>query len=309
MTRLPPLNALRAFEAAARHGSFAKAATELRVTAAAVSHQVKALEQTLGLKLFKRLPRGLVLTDAGRSYLPGLSEGFDRLARASQGLVGRRLRGALTVSVLPSFGAGWLVPRLPEFRRLYPDIDLLVRSEIRFVDFGSEDVDLAIRYSRSGFKGLRADRLLGEEIFPVCSPSLLNGPHPLRRMEDLRHYTLIHDGAGVDSDPWLLWRPWLQEAGLHDIDPRRGPAFTDSTMIYQAAIAGEGVALGRSAVIGEHLANGRLIRPFAAFRRAEFAYWAVSPAASSDEPHVAAFRRWIVGRARRDGAARPGRTS
>ena len=296
--RLPPLNALRAFEAAARHCSFAKAAGELRVTAAAVSHQIKALEQTLGVKLFKRLPRGLVLTDAGRSYLPGLTEGFERLARASHGIAGRRLRGALTISVLPSFASGWLVPRLGEFRAHYPDIDLLVRSDIRFIDFRTEDVDLAIRYSGAGFKGLRADKLLGEDIFPVCSPALLNGPWPLRRMDDLAHHALIHDGAGVESDPWLLWRPWLQEAGLGHIDPRRGPAFSDSTLMYQAAMAGEGVALGRSALVGEHLASGRLIRPFAAFRRAEFAYWVVTSADAGEGPHVAAFRRWITARAR-----------
>lgn len=299
--RLPPLNALRAFEAAARHCSFAKAAEELRVTAAAVSHQIKALEQLLGIKLFKRLPRGLVLTDAGRSYLPGLSDGFEQLARASQGIAGRRLRGALTISVLPSFGAGWLVPRLGEFRRLHPDLDLLVRSEIRPIDFRTEDVDVAIRYSRHAPAGLRVDHLMGEDLFPVCSPSLLNGLHPLRRIEDIRHHTLIHDGAGTEANAWQAWRPWLKEAGIDDIDPRRGPAFTDSTLIYQAAIAGEGIAIGRSALAGDHLASGRLIRPFAVERRSELSYWIVSATESADAPHVAAFRRWALARARRDG--------
>jgi LysR family glycine cleavage system transcriptional activator len=299
--RLPPLNALRAFEAAARHCSFAKAADELRVTAAAVSHQIKALEQLLGIKLFKRLPRSLVLTDAGRSYLPGLSDGFEQLARASQGIAGRRLRGALTVSVLPSFGAGWLVPRLGEFRRLHPDLDLLIRSEIRLVDFRTEDVDVAIRYSRHEPRGLRAERLMGEDLFPVCSPSLLNGPRPLRRMDDLRHHTLIHDGSGIEANPWQSWRPWLKEAAVDDIDPRRGPAFTDSTLIYQAAIGGEGIAIGRSALAGDHLASGRLIRPFAIERRSELAYWIVAPAATADAPHVGAFRQWAIARARRDG--------
>ena len=307
---LPPLNALRAFEAAARHLSFTRAAEELHVTPAAVSHQVKALEDQLGIRLFRRLVRGLVLTDAGRAYLPGLTEGLDALARATDTLRETGLKGLLTVSALPSLATRWLVPRLAGFGRLYPDIDVAVRADHHVVDFTSEDVDCAIRHGRGRYPGLRTDLLMTEEIFPVCSPKLLEGPRPLRRMEDLRHHTLLHDAVALPHEPWLTWAAWLRAAELTGVNPNRGPSFSDSNMLLQAAVAGQGVALGRTALTIDDLRAGRLVRPLPVSRPADCANYLVAPEATADQPKIAAFRAWLIDLIDRDlgtaGEAGPG---
>ena len=189
---LPPLNALRAFESAGRHLSFTKAAAELNVTPAAVSHQVKALEELLGVPLFRRLTRALRLTDAGRAALPTLSQGFDTLAQGVEQVRAHSESGVLTVSVSPSFGAMWLVPRLERFRIRHPDIEIRIDGTDRLVDPGRGDADVALRYGPGGYKGVRVDRLFGQVNTPVCSPALLRGEHPLRRPDDLRHHTLLH---------------------------------------------------------------------------------------------------------------------
>jgi len=288
--RLPPLNALRAFEAAARHLSVTKAAEELGVTPAAVSHQVRALEGTLGLELFQRLKGGLVLTDAGRLYLPGLTEGLDRLARATVQVQGQRLAGVLTVSTLASFATGWLVPRLGDFRACHPDLDVLIRTESRLVDFDREDVDVAIRYGRGSFPGLVAQPLMGEEVFPICSPVLLNTQPYLRKVDDLRHYVLLHDVDAEPHQPWMNWREWLNGTG---IDTSRGFRFTDSSVLIAAAVAGQGVALGRSALLGDLLESGHLVRPFEASRRAGWMYFLVAPERHLNRPKVVAFLAWL----------------
>ncbi len=294
--RLPPLNALRAFEAAGRHLSFTKAAEELHVTPAAISHQVKALEDTLGVKLFRRLTRGLLLTDAGQSCLPGLGEGFDRLADALEGLGGLEDGGVLTVSVLQSLAAKWLVPRLDRFHDAYPDIDLRVSSTIRLVDFARDDVDLAIRYGRGRWPGLRADLMLTEELFPVCSPALLEGPHPLKEPDDLRHHTLLHDESWkvVFIGDFPEWNAWLETAGVGDIDATHGPGMSPSAMVVQAAIDGQGVALGRSVLVESDLAEGRLVKPFELTIPLDYAYYVVCPENAAERPKVAAFRQWVI---------------
>jgi len=218
----PPLNALRVFEAAARHLSFTRAAQELNVTQAAVSHQVKALEDWLGLKLFRRLNRSLLLTDAGQAYLPTVRDGFQRLIDGTDRL--RRLErgGVLTVTAVASFVAKWLMPRLGRFRQRHPDLDVRISTEVRMVDFSREDIDMGIRYGGGGWPGLRIDHLLSEDVFPVCSPRLLEGMHPLTRPDDLRHHTLLHDDMRED------WRMWLMAAGVEGVDPTRGPGFSQN---------------------------------------------------------------------------------
>jgi LysR family glycine cleavage system transcriptional activator len=269
--RLPPLNALRAFEAAARHGSFVKAADELAVTPAAVSQQIRLLEADLGVALFRRLPRGLLPTEAARNAMPELRRAFAHLAQAVASIRGGSLAGSLTVSVIPSFAARWLVPRLTGFVRAYPEIELTVRAEIRNVNFAREEVDLGLRYGKGVYPGLDTRLLLTEEVFPVCAPSLLSGPKSLRRIEDLRHQTLLHDRQLSGEEPSLHWRQWLRDAGLVDLDPERGPGFTDTTMLLEATARGMGVALGRSALVADDLAAGRLVRPFTHGRPADYA--------------------------------------
>lgn len=292
--RLPPLNSLRAFEAAARHGSFALAAAELGVTPAAVSQQVKMLEAQLKLPLFRRLPRGLELTEAGRAYLPGLSDGLDRLAAATAQVREGRASGVVTVTTLASFAAGWLVPRLSDFRRRYPGIDLRLDTSRHLVDFAREDVDIAIRFGRGATKGLEAVHLLDEVLFPVASPALLHGTKPLNRFEDLAHHILLHDVDALPNQPWMHWQSWFEREGLDPKAASRGLFFTDSNVLVAAAVAGQGVALGRAPHLGEHLAKGRLVRLFEQSWKADWAYHIVAPAAQFRRPLVRTFVDWLL---------------
>ena len=285
---LPPLNGLRAFEAAARHLSFTRAAAELHVTQAAVSHQIKALELHLGLALFRRLNRSLKLTEEGETLFPSVSQAFEILADATQRLYGQLSTGVLTVSVLHSFAAGWLVPRLVRFRALHPEIDVHLATSEHLVDFTRESVDVAIRYGIGRWPPLNAERLWTEELFPVCSPALLETGPALRRPQDLRHFTLLHDDMRED------WRMWLMAADVTHIDPTRGPAFRNSNLVIQAAVAGEGVALGRSVLVADPLADGRLIKPFDISLPAHHAYYVVCPETSLSRPKVKAFRDWLL---------------
>lgn len=290
--RLPPLGALVAFEAAGRHLSFTRAAAELHVTQTAISHQVRALEEHLAVRLFRRLPRALSLTDAGERFLPVVREALDRIDEASARLRQRDASGTLTVSVLPSFAARWLVPRLGRFRAAHPTIDVRIDARPELVDFVHDDVDVAVRYGRGRYPGLRADRLMAEEIFPVCSPALRRGRPPLRRPNDLRHHTLLH--AETHDD----WHAWLLARGVRGVEPTRGPMFTDSSMVVQAAVAGQGVALGRRVLVDADLAAGRLVRPFGRALPSAFAYFVVCPESGAERPKVRAFREWLLAEAR-----------
>jgi len=286
--RLPPLKALRTFEAAARHLSFTRAAEELNVTQAAISHQVKALEEHLGVNLFRRLNRALLLTDEGQALLAPVGEALDLMAAAAERLRTEDAGGALTVSTLDSIAAGWLVPRLRRFRARHPEIDVRVTTTDQLVDFAREDVDMAIRYGSGGWPGVTAVRLMTEELFPVCSPALLENGPPLDAPSDLCHHTLLHDEMRED------WPMWLMAAGATEVDATRGPRFSHSHLVIQAAIAGEGVVLGRSALVADDLAAGRLIRPFAIALPAEFAYYVVFPPAGAGRPKVRAFTAWLL---------------
>jgi len=289
--KLPPLNALRAFEAAARHLSFTRAAAELNVTQAAISHQVKALEARLGVILFRRLNRALRLTDSGQAYLQAVRDAFDAIAAATERLYADEAGGRLTVTTIHSFAAAWLLPRLLRFHVLHPEIDVLLDAADEIVDFAAGGVDLAIRYGTGNWPGLRVEQWMTEEIFPVCSPDLVTGPAPLRETADLRHQTLLHDDMRVN------WAIWLKAAGVAGVDSNSGPGFTDSRLVLQAAIGGHGVALARSLLVADDLAAGRLVRPFDKALPAGFAYYIVTAKADWDRPKVRAFREWLVAEA------------
>ncbi|MGE0714546.1 MAG: transcriptional regulator GcvA [Alphaproteobacteria bacterium] len=291
--RLPPLNALRAFEAAARHASFTKAAGELFVTPAAVSHQVKALEDFLGMALFRRERNGLQLTDSGRAYLPGIREAFERLIEAMDELAAVGQHGVLTVSVAPSFAAKWLVPRLDGFQAAHPDIDVRISASMGLTDFSVGDVDLAIRYGAGVYPGLEAELLVRDTVYPVCSPELINCEAPLTVPEMLRAHTLLHDDSPDGDDTCPTWPMWTKAAGLTGIDAHRGPRFNQASLVLEAAILGRGVALAKSTLADADIASGRLVKPFDLSLPVRFAYYMVHPRAKGLLPKVQLFKEWL----------------
>jgi LysR family transcriptional regulator, glycine cleavage system transcriptional activator len=293
--RLPPLNSLRAFEAAARLGSFTAASRELRVTASAISQQVLVLERFLGARLFKRLPRGLVLTATGRTYLPELTAGLDGLAEATRRLRSGDVGGLLCVTTLPAFATGWLLPRLHRFRERYPRIELVLRTDRAVLDFRKEDLDLAIRFTARATTGdLRAVALLDEELFPVASPALVSPARLPLQLADLAELPLLHDTDASPNQPWMGWRDWFEREGLDVSVALRGMRFSDSSVMIGAAIAGLGVAIGRSPHIEGHLARGQLVRLTTSSWKAEWSYHLVGPAASFARPNVKAFVGWAL---------------
>lgn len=293
--KLPPLNALRAFEAAARHLSFTRAADELFVTQAAVSHQVKALEDHLGLKLFKRMNRALMLTDAGQRYFPDVRDALDQLSKATQSLHKSDTSGILTVSVMPSFASLWLVPRIPNFSHAYPDIDLRISADDRIVDFAQDDVDCAIRYGLGHWPDVYKERFLEEDVFPVCSPFYLEKHPPIIQPSDLKGHVLLHDYAiWSEAEKHLTWENWLRQANVAGVDHTKGPQFSHTHMVMQSCLAGEGVALGRSALIQSELDAGRLVRLFDFSVSAEIAYYFVCPPDTIERFKIKAFRDWLL---------------
>lgn len=299
--RLPSLNALRAFEAAARHLSFTKAAEELHVTQAAISHQVKTLEEQLGLQLFRRLNRRLLLTDHGQAYLSTLTSVFDEIDAATERLTVAHGGGSLRVSVLPSMAARWLLPRLSRFRERHPDIDVLVSAAHTLADFRRDDVDLAIRYGKGVYPGLEAVFLMRDEIFVVCSPKLLEEGPPLREPADLKHHTLLHDSTTEGERQH--WGRWMEAVGVSGVDPVRGPGFSDSNLVLDAVARGEGVALARRSLVNDDLAGGRLVIPFGPILPAQLSYFIVYPKGSADMPKVQKFTQWLLDEADADRAA------
>ena len=295
--RLPPLNALRAFEAAARHLSFTKAAEELFVTQAAISHQVKALEAALDLQLFRRLNRRLMLTDAGQLYLPALTGAFDAMDTATTRLRADENAGRLIVSVANSLAAKWLLPRLPRFRGRHPEYEVEISALDRLVDFDRDNVDMGIRYGLGRYPGLRVDPLMTDTNFPVCSPALLAGAIPLREPGDLRHHSLLHDDVVPGEAP--DWAKWLAAAGVTGVRADRGQRYSHSSLVLQAAIDSQGVALGRSTLVALDLEAGRLVQPFGPTLPSRYACFVVSPPATADRPKIKAFREWLLDEAER----------
>lgn len=289
--RLPPLTALRAFEAAARHGSFTRAALELHVTQTAISHQVKQLEAWLDLPLFERYGHTLNLTPQGKAYLPDLSAALDALAAATDKLASPSAAGVLRITTLPSFAAHWLLPRLGRFRAAHPQIELHVSSALEVEDFSGGHFDMAIRLGLGRWPGLRADLISGEWLSPLCSPALATR-HPLQVPADLRHHTLLHD------QPRDLWPRWLELAGVDAMGACNGPGFSDSSLVLRAAIDGHGVALGRLFLAADDIAAGRLLKPFAHQLPNDYSYWLVYPKSAAAKPRVAAFRDWLLAETR-----------
>lgn len=310
--RLPPLSSLRAFEVAARHMSFRKAAAELHVTPAAVSHQVKTLEDYLGVTLFRRANRRVELTPAAVAAVPKLSEGFRALVEAVEVLRASDQGPVLTVSAAPSFAAKWLMPRLHRFVGRHPEIDVRLLAHLRAPgtprrdrstrtsanDGSLGDADVAIRMGDAQYPGLRVDRLLDLTVAPMASPALAGGNRPLRTPADLSQHALLHDDTGYFSNGRLNWDNWLAAAHVAGIDTRRGVHFSHANLAIDAAVDGLGVLVSAPALAAQDLASGRLVLPFELRAPADFGYDLVSSPADAERPAIQAFREWLLEEAR-----------
>ncbi len=296
------LNALRAFEASARHQSFSAAAQELHVTPAAVGQLVRKLEDWLGTPLFIRSSSGkarLVATDVALRALPDIRIGFDRLALGLERLRERAVGGVLTVTVSPAFAAKWLLPRFERFQALCPDTDVRLETGLRLVDFVAQQIDVGVRYGTGTWPGLTAERLMGEEIFPVCSPELLRRNHRLCTPAGLGAVPLIHDLSMDGNLGFPTWGKWLAKAGISDVTVSRGMKINNSAAVLQAAIDGRGVALTRSVMAHDDLAAGRLVRLFPEIQfESELAYHVVYRPECADLPRLVAFRDWLMDEAK-----------
>ena len=290
---LPPLSALRAFEAAARHTSFSKAAEELFVTPAAISHQIHALEQDLGVRLFHRLNRSIELSASGRVLLPGLVEAFAEIRASVRRLRAHNDTGSLTMTASPSFAAKWLVLRLHRLQERCAEIDVRISATDEVVDLTKGDFDIAIRYGSGHYPGLDVELLFTNEVFPACGPQLLAKGPPLRTPDDLRHHALIHDQA-IERDPLVpTWPMWLKAAGVKDVPPTAGLSFNNMSLALDAAIAGHGVVLAYSTIAAADIAAGRLVRLFSLALPDQFAYYIVTALGALERPKVRAFRDWL----------------
>ncbi len=292
--RLPPLNALRAFEAAGRCGSMSAAAEELAVTPAAVSHQIKTLEDYFGFPMFIRSVRSIRLTERGAALMPYLSEGLESWTEGCRKLVAEDSDRPLVISSAPVFAGKWLVRRLSEFNDLHPQITVRLDGSLSVVDFAKDEVDAAIRFGTGPYSDLHADALVNEDVAPVCSPALLERPVELRQPADLARCTLLHvdwyAAAGTQPD----WAMWLKAAGVEDIEASRGPVFTSDSLAVEAAINGGGVALVSEFLVRQDLDRGRLVKPFDLVLPSNHWYWFVCPKDSMERPKVRAFRDWLV---------------
>ena len=291
VARLPSLNGLRAFECAARYMSFTKAAAELHVTQTAISHQIRRLEDELGVTLFLRLKEGLALTEEGQAYLPGIRAAFHELRHATQALLASRQNTVLTINTLVSVASKWLLPRLPSFQQANPDIDVRISASTDLVDFRQGGIDAAIRYGRGDWKGLRADFLMSDEIFPVCSPALFSTSKGLNTPADLLDRTLLQVSGMTAGD----WNRWLSAAG-ESATLAEGPRLTFdlAMMAVQAAVDGQGVCIGRSTYVADDLRAGRLVAPFALRLKDELGFYLVTPHETADSKKIVALRTWLM---------------
>jgi LysR family glycine cleavage system transcriptional activator len=300
MRKFPPLNSLRSFEAAARWLSFSKASEELHVTPAAVSQQIRQLEDYLGVTLFHRMTRAVRLTEEARAALPLMTEGFDRLAEAVERLTVTQETGLLTVNTAPTFAATWLLQRLPDFSEKYPDIDLRLDASLVPRDFEREDIDISIRLSQGDYPGLYQARIFGEEFNPVCSPQLLTGEKPLQVPADLRMHRLLHIDWGELHEGVPDWPVWFKAMGVSDVKSIPGPHFTIESMAIDAAIRGNGIALASHHAIAEDLKAGRLVKPFDLAMPIDYSYWLICPHEYLRRARVRAFCDWLLEQAADD---------
>ena len=292
--RIYPLNSLRAFEASARHLSFVKAAEELYVTPAAISHQVKRLEAYLGVQLFRRLPRGLLLAEPGQVLLSELREVFLRLDKAMERVLQSDSRGALTISVAPMFAIKWLVPRLQRFDALHPDTDVRMSSSLGVIDFQRDAFDAAVRLGRGQYPGLESVQLFDESVTPICSPRLLEGPLGLQSPDDLRRHVLLHDDSMAFDPAAPNWDTWLEAAGAKRVDASRGPHFSQPDHALQAAIDGAGVVLGWRYLAADDIAAGRLVQPFSLALPLGSSFYLVYPEAHTVRSKIVILRDWLM---------------
>ncbi|WP_420725856.1 transcriptional regulator GcvA [Hwanghaeella sp. LZ110] len=293
MRRLPPLKAVRAFEASARHDSFVAAADELAVTPSAISQQVKQLEAWLGQPLFRRLPQGLMQTDIARGYLPHITQALDIIDQASRAITSGQTNRTLTVTCLSSFGAQWLGPRLHRFYAANPGIDVLLATFDRTVDLETEDVDIAIRYGKGDYPNLHVEELGEDNLGVVCSPEVLNHPkYPLKSYADLAHHVLLHDAHALPGHS-VEWTGFLDKQKVTGIDATRGPRFSDSHMIVQSCIAGRGIMIGRSVLIEDELNAGILVAPFGMPQQSLMRYRLLMRKGAIADPKIATFRNWL----------------
>jgi LysR family transcriptional regulator, glycine cleavage system transcriptional activator len=305
--RLPPLNALRAFEAAANHLSFKKAAEVLSVTPTAVSHQIKGLENYLGVVLFHRLTRALELTPEGEAMLPKVREGMACFAAAVESTRASNTQERLVVSAPPSFAARWLVPRLRRFSLLQPQVELHVASSLMAIDsdepwadpvpgldLRDDESQVWIRFGMGQYPNLRVDKLFESDYIAVCSPKLLGNSLALRHPEDVRLYGLIHDDTIASEKARPSWYEWLRVAGVSGVDASVGPHFSDSGLALAAAVDGLGIALASRSLVGAEIAEGRLVSPFDVSVVQRYAYFLALPEAMAERPAVAAFRQWLL---------------
>lgn len=292
MVDLPPLDALRVFDAAARHGSFIAAAAALNITPSAVSHRIRNLEDFLGVPLFHREHRRIVLTEAGKSYAAGIGEALDTVRRATQAVRARPDNAPLMLSLAPAFAIRWLLPRLGRFQERHPDIQVVFTSSVGLIDFSDSDVDLAVRYGRGDWPDVETEWLMSVDSLPVCAPSLMSGPKPLEKPSDLHDHTLLHVITRPDD-----WRMWLVAAGIDpaEVDPAKGPSFQNLPVALEAAMAGLGVAIADRQIIEADLAAGRLVAPFDIYMPLAGAYYLVRPVGSGRrrDRRVDAFTSWL----------------
>ena len=286
MKRLP-IGPLRAFDVAARHLNLSAAAQEMNVTHAAVSRQVKQLEERLGVKLFERLPRGLKLTAHGALLAEGTRQAFDRLASAVEDVSIPAVRRKLTISTFASFAARWLMPRIGGFSELFPDADLQVITDARLVDFAREDVDIGIRFGSGKYPGLHVIPLFKPQEIVVCAPELLKRGPPVRQYSDIKHYTLLHD------DSHRSWIRWLDRVGAKGVNPRRGIICGDRNSMLQAALAGQGLALASEVFAAADLEAGRLVKVFDVEVTSPYAIYAVCLPRRLNDPIISGALDWL----------------
>ena len=291
---LPPLNALRAFEAAARRLSFTKAAEELKVTPGAISQQIRQLEDFAGAPLFRRTGRQVFLTETGQAALPLLTTAFEQMTEAAHMMRAPKRRNRLMVSCAPSFAAKWLTHRLDNFQTRFPDAEIWISADLALVDFSGPDIDLAIRYGPGAYEGLKFEKLMSESVLPVCSPQLLTGEHKIRTPEDLQHHVLLHDQSPETDPSCPDWKSWLAARNVSDVDGGRGPRFNQAALVVEAAVAGRGVALAKRAIAAADLESGRLVAPFAdGALDIAFAYWTVWPRGRTQSRIAREFIKWL----------------
>jgi LysR family glycine cleavage system transcriptional activator len=292
------LNALRAFEASARHQSFSAAAVELNVTPAAVGQLVRTLEDWLGSPLFVRGSSGrarLVPTEAAERALPDIRAGFDRLALGMERLSEGSISGVLTVAVSPAFAAKWLLPRIDRFQAVCPETDVRLDTNLKPVDFVAQRIDIGVRYGTGRWPGLTAEKLMDEEVYPVCSPQLLREHSRLQKTSDLAQETLIHDLSMDSHTGFPSWETWMQKAGSKDTLSLRGMQINNSAAVLQAAVEGHGVALARSVMAHDDLASGRLVRLFPEISvPSELAYYVIYRPECASLPKLTTFRDWLL---------------